>query len=105
MSNKVLQIDFDNVIHRARWGFQKGEIYDEPSEGAEFTLNKLHDQGYELVILTSRPESDYPNIEAWLGKYNFPPMRITNRKEPARAYIDNRAIRFTNWADMAFYFL
>jgi len=105
MTNKIICIDFDGVIHKAGVGSKPGRpIYDEPTEGAVFTLRNLAKE-FELVVLTSRPKEDFKKIEEWLHSYGFPIMRITNVKPNARAYIDDRAIRFTTWSDIVHYFL
>ena len=101
---KRLSIDFDGTIHKSSEGFKDGKLYDIPAEGSVFTLNNLTKE-YEVVILTSRDSKDFPKIRRWLKKYGFPKMKITNRKSPSSAYIDNRAVRFISWADIAYYFL
>lgn len=100
----TLCIDFDGVIHKASKGYVEGKIYDPPTEGSVFTLNNLA-RRYNLVVLTARPPEDFPKIKKWLKKYSFPEMEVTNTKPKARAYIDDRAVRFTSWPDIVHYFL
>jgi len=102
---KTLLIDFDNVIHKAGEGYKTGDIYDGPVKGAVFTLNKLISAGYDPKIFTAREQSEWPKIRTWLRDNGFPKLVITNKKTPALAYIDNRAIRFISWSDIASYFL
>lgn len=105
-NHKRICIDFDGVIHRYGKGWGDGTAYDEPMEGALYAMKKLADQGYELVIFSTRPAAQ---IMEWLHKWwpegngEFP--LVTNEKLPAIAYIDDRAIRFTNWSDISRYFL
>lgn len=104
--NKKILIDFDGVIHKASRGYQEGVIYDEPTPNCVYSINNLINQGYEVVIFTARTEGDYPNIIKWLKDYGFPELDITNVKpQDALCFIDDRAIRFTNWSDIVKYFI
>lgn len=107
---KTIAIDFDGVVHKYSKGWQDGEIYDEPVEGALKAMVELYNKDYEIVIFTTREEDG--SINRWIAeqyhKY-FPnqeifAFRVTNKKPPAIAYIDDRGIRFTNWKDMLNYF-
>jgi hypothetical protein len=89
-----LLVDFDKVIHRYSRGWADGTAYDPPMPGAKGGLYILEEQGYEIVIFSTRPAAQ---ILEWLRKYDFPRYRVTNIKEPAVAILDDRAIRFTNW--------
>ncbi len=112
---RVIAIDFDGPIHKYREGWKDGSIYDEPVEGAIAALQKLIDDGYEVVIFTARanePEHKDAVIN-WLtdqmknqgyGSYGFP-FKVTAQKPNAIAYIDDRGIRFTDWPDMLKYFI
>lgn len=119
-AKKTIAIDFDGVIHAYTQGWQGGAIYDEPVEGALEALIKLVHEGYRIVIFTTRlnteafPENDAQMlmIRTWLVRQleqrdlsSDPfPFHIASQKPPAIAYIDDRAIRFTNWPDMVKYF-
>ena len=107
---KTIAIDFDGVVHKYSKGWQDGEIYDEPVEGALRGLLELCMKGYKIVIFTTR--EDTTSIKEWIHRkydFYFPNQEIfefevTNKKPPAIAYIDDRGIRFTNWKDMLNYF-
>ena len=103
MKNKTLATDFDGVLHRYSRGWYDGSIYDVPMEGAVDFTTKLTNEGWKLIVFTTRKEIE--QIKLWLKKYNFPDMEVTNTKPIATAYIDDRAIRFTNWQDVARYFI
>lgn len=95
---KTLVIDFDGVIHEYSEGWEDGSIYDPPVEGARENLKKLATQ-YELVIHTTRENKQ--EIKRWLKIYGFDmPLKIVTGKPRGIAYIDDRAVRFTNWRDI-----
>lgn len=94
---RELAIDFDGVVHRYSKGWQGGEIYDVPMEGIENALKELREQ-YSLTLFTARDEIE--PVISWLGRYRLKGYfdNVTNVKPPkALAYIDDKAIRFSNW--------
>ncbi len=101
---RTLAVDFDGVLHQYSRGWQNGELYDPPVLGSQAALEELIDRGYQIVIYTTRAETeeDIEEIREWLRLEGFVcwNCEITNRKPPAIAYIDDRAVRFTNWTDM-----
>lgn len=112
---KTIAIDFDGVIHRYSEGWEDGSIYDEPIEGAREAIRRLKRKGFKIVIFTTRlnPKFNeinegvrncYQDIYNWLKKHLIEFDELTNNKPPAIAYIDDRAIRFTNWKDILNYF-
>jgi len=102
----TLSIDFDGVIHKYSKGWQDGEIYDEPIERSFETLQRLYLDGFKIVISTARTELE--PVKAWWNKWyriKFPnsemfPVEITNTKPVAIAYVDDRAVRFTDWDEV-----
>lgn len=108
MTDKTIAIDFDGVIHRYAKGWHDGTTYDEPMAGAFDALIKLS-KNYKIVIFSARPVEQ---IRRWMNEWwrkekhgvSTPPYEITNIKPTAFAYIDDRAIRFTNWRDIINYF-
>jgi len=117
MKQRVVCIDFDGVIHRYSKGWQDGSIYDPPMDGAKEELKRLISKDYRVVILTTRlnPEvNDDTNLEKnkmtkWLADNDFHEGThyhdITAIKPVAGVYIDDRALRFTNWKDISKYLL
>jgi hypothetical protein len=94
---RTLAIDFDGVLHAYSKGWQDGTIYDRPLFFAVEALRRLRLWGYTLVIFTAR--KDTQAVKEWLAANDFPTdIEVTNVKPPAWAYIDDRAIRFENWA-------
>ncbi len=103
-----LLIDFDRVIHKYSQGFKDGSIYDDPVPGAIEALKKLQEAGYEVIVFTAKSQLGQKRnkaIKKWLEKYGLKNIKVTSTKLSARAYIDDRAIRFTNWRDILSYFI
>jgi len=108
----TVAVDFDGVIHTYDRGWQDGSIYGEFMPGAVEGLTRLM-QRYAVFIHTSRKprqvarwierNSGYgiecttrvPRKGFWTERGY---LLVTNRKLPAVAYIDDRGIRFHNWA-------
>lgn len=94
----TLAIDFDGVLHKYSKGYHDGTLYDDPIEGALDAIKTLLESGYSLVIYTARRNLE--DVQKWLQDWGFPPLEVTNNKPHAVAYIDDRAVRFTNWNDI-----
>lgn len=103
--NNLIQIDLDGVIHSCHEGYGTGELYGHLVDGADSTINNLLKNGYQVEILTARVYEEWPMVKKWLAGFGLDHLEVTNVKKPARAYIDDRAIRFTSWNDVARYFL
>lgn len=114
---KTIAIDFDGVIHKYSRGWADGTIYDKPMEGAKTAMAQLVKKGFKVIIFTTRLSTRYSGKEEyiiieemfeWLEKYGFKQEihfhDMTCEKPPAMVYIDDRAIRFTNWRDILNYF-
>lgn len=100
---KQIAIDFDGVLHKNSRGWQNGEIYDPPMEGALDAVNVLRKKGFKIVVFTAR--EDLQKVAYWLVLHGFGGFEVTNKKpQRAIAFIDDRAIRFTNWRDILNYF-
>ncbi len=104
MSKRTISVDFDGVLHKYSRGWQDGAIYDDPVDGAVAAMHKLSER-FTLVVHSTRSLTQEKEIRAWLLRHDFPVMEITAEKRPSIAYIDDRAIRFTNWDDTRKYFL
>lgn len=105
----TVAVDFDGVIHAYSKGWQDGTIYDPPLPGALDGLRSLMER-YAVFIHTTREPMQ---VARWLHEHGFDctpdpgglefwnevggPLLITQRKLPAIAYIDDRAIRFESW--------
>ena len=103
----TIAIDFDGVIHKNSKGFHDGTIYDEPIEGVKKGLEYLS-KSYKLVIYSCKANPNRPLIDGetgidliwgWLQRWNLHGYieDITYTKPNAKYYIDDKAVRFTNW--------
>ena len=98
-----IAIDFDGVIcHRVGIPTVMNKE-DRPVDGALHAIDLLLKMKYQLWVFTSNP--DLHEVRAWLKRNDFPELEVTNIKKPAHVYIDDRAIRFTNWQDIRKYFV
>ncbi len=108
----TIAVDFDGVIHTYSRGWQDGTIYDPPIPGALEGLRTLMARDAVFVFTSRNTEQ----VADWLfehGEFNItwePPgeaicefwnvrdrILVTNRKLPATAYLDDRAVRFVDW--------
>jgi hydroxymethylpyrimidine pyrophosphatase-like HAD family hydrolase len=92
-----IAIDFDSTLCDKEW---------KPIKDSQVAVSLLQESGHVLYICTSRKSKHWPKMRRWLKENDFPLLRITNKKElETVAYIDDRAIRFTNWNDIRKYFI
>jgi hypothetical protein len=107
-------IDFDGVIHNDYKGFGDGTIYGDILPGALEAIKNLSNK-YDIIIFTAKAKPDRPLIDGktgtqlvieWLEKYNLLQYikEVTSEKPRALTYIDDKAIRFTNWNDVLIQF-
>lgn len=115
----TVAVDFDGVLHSYDKGWHDGSIYGDWVPGADAALTQLM-QRYAVFIHTTRdPKQVARWIErqtgygvecttrvprTWYGRrkpfWNTRGLLlVTDRKLAAIAYIDDRAVRFTNWHD------
>ena len=62
-------------------------------------LRRAVDKGFKNVVHTSRPWTDYENIEGWLRYYGIPFKEIQCGKPLYYRYIDDRAVTAIEEAD------
>ena len=105
-----IALDFDGVLHEYSQGYNNGRLgdnmngWDPMIPGARTAVERMISKGFEVYVLTARDPEQWPAIYEWLAAHRFPPnIEITNIKKPAFIYVDDRAIRFTNWYDIGKY--
>lgn len=110
----TISVDFDVPVHTYDRGWQDGSIYGDETPGAFRALRDL--MAIDAVFIhTTRPAAQ---VAEWLrARGGFETIAddgtlelefwnrrgallVTNRKYPAHAYIDDRAVPFTgDWGD------
>ena len=96
---KTVVFDFDGVIHSYKSGWKgKTIIPDPPVDGIVEALKEIHENGYEIIVVSTRsatPEG-IKSVWAYLSHIGASPYvdNVTTEKPPAIVYIDDRAICF-----------
>lgn len=95
---KRVCVDFDGVLNEYKGYNGPAKLY-EPKKGVKEFLKKLSEQ-YNVVVFTARP---LEQVVDWLVKYGLLGFihKVTDVKEPAMVYLDDRAVRFDNDFDKA----
>ena len=122
-ARKRILIDFDGVIHKNdHWNWNDGKCTGPAIPGAKEAIFNLSRMGWEIVVFTARSSESIANdVCPWLEHNSIVVVkhdahmrlsslgymycgcdrpRVTNIKEPAQFYVDDRAYRFTNWDDV-----
>lgn len=114
---QTVAVDFDGVLHSYERGWADGSIYGDWKPGAVAALSQLTQQYAAFIHTTRNPKQVARWIErtsgyafecttrlprTWWGRrkpfWNTQGLLlVTDRKLPAIAYIDDRAIRFEDW--------
>lgn len=112
-AKRRIAIDFDETL--VHWGAL--DELPEWKDGADEALTWFLQNGFEVIILTSRASRTWwvqhcmatdEDIEAFglaqlsivhasLSQHGFQGLLVTSEKLPCLYYIDDRAIRFTDW--------
>jgi len=99
LHKQTLAVDFDDTIAHENEDRSIGE----PEDGVKEALTKLKEDGYVIEIYSARANDDKgaDEIKQWLDAHEIPYDSILNIEKPiATHYIDNRAIKYTNWKDV-----
>jgi hypothetical protein len=91
-SRPTICVDLDGVLNTFdEW--RGPDYFHPPRDGAREFLAGLHDSGYRIVVFTVRW---HEWVSAWLAEHGLNRYvdEVTDRKPPAHAYIDDRAVCF-----------
>jgi hypothetical protein len=94
---KTIMVDLDGVLCTE-------EVFSErplaaPIAGAREALQKLRAAGCIVVIYTARGWGEYRVAKHWLDEHGFEYDGLHMGKPVADVWVDDRAVRFTNWPD------
>ncbi len=94
---KVALVDLDGVLCTEEVFLERPLA--EPIAGAAEALRKLRAAGYVVVIYTARGWGEYRVAKRWLADHGFEYDGLQMGKPVADVWIDDRAVRFTNWEE------
>lgn len=94
-----IAIDFDGVLID-RQGIKRDDGFDMPPIKDAVDAVKYLNGKFDCYICTARQSHEWLRIKRWMKHWGFPVMKVTNKKQPSTfIYLDDRAVRFTNWLD------
>jgi hypothetical protein len=90
--NPTVCVDLNGVLDFYQ-GWQGSDHWDPPRPGAFEFLEELSARGFRVVIFSTK---DPKGVDAWLRSHGLAEYvaEVTDRKVPAVAYVDDRAVRF-----------
>lgn len=94
----ILAVDFDDVLCDSR-NVKPGYRMGLPVPGAVDAMQRLRDDGHELIVHTVRAVADVKHVADWLRFFAMPFDDVTGIKPNATWFIDDRALHFDNWPD------
>lgn len=101
---KRVVFDFDGVIHSYTSGWKGEEVIpDPPVKGIDKAIQEIYEAGYQIVVCSTRccDTLGRQAVIKYLKKHDLWKYveLVTDKKVPAVAYIDDRAIRFDGHPD------
>lgn len=103
---RTIAIDFDGVISDYSKGFIAADKFGDILPGAKESIDKLHNDGWYIIINTCRDRLDavkkfLNDNKVYFDKINenadFAPKDVSPKKILADVYLDDRGVRFTDW--------
>lgn len=96
-----IAVDFDNVLYAYDGRWAGGTLHLAPVEGAVAAMQQMAAQGHTLLIFSTRGwlKAHRARMAAWLDAHAIPYHVVARTKPNADIYIDDKALRFTNWGD------
>jgi ribonucleotide monophosphatase NagD (HAD superfamily) len=93
---KTIMIDLDGVLCTEEQFFNRPLA--EPIDGAQEAVRRLRAAGHTVVIYTARGWGEYKVTQHWLETHGFEYDGLHMGKPIADVWIDDRAVRFEDWA-------
>ena len=90
LEKNIVSIDFDGVLSIYD-GWKGGDVLGDPIKGAKEFILMIKHSGFTPVIFTTRKPKI---IKAWLKKFGFLDIEVSNVKYPSVVYIDDRCVKF-----------
>jgi len=97
---RIIAIDFDGVIHDHKHPLE-GRRMGAPIKGAQDSLKRLRGLGHTIIVFSTwGDEKGQKTIADFMNYYSLPFDKITNIKPKADFYVDDHAVKFTNWPEI-----
>jgi len=93
----TIMVDLDGVICTEERTFERALA--QPIDGAREALQQLKAAGHTIIVYTGRGWPEYRMTRQWLDDHGMVYDAIHMAKPIAHVWIDDRAVRFTDWAD------
>jgi ribonucleotide monophosphatase NagD (HAD superfamily) len=94
---KTIMVDLDGVLCTEEVFLERPLAA--PIAGAREALQKLRAAGYVVVVYTARTWGEFRVTKQWLDSHGFEYDGLHMGKPVADLWIDDRAVRFKNWAE------
>lgn len=94
---KTIMVDLDGVICTEELFHDRPLA--QPIAGAREALRDLRAAGHTVIIYTARGWSEHRVTRHWLEQHGIEYDGLHMGKPVADVWIDDRAVRFTNWPD------
>ena len=92
----ILAIDLDGTVCTINSDYSQCE----PLPGSLGASKTLQARGFSIYLHTGRHINNARVTQAWLDRFEVPHDLVVFGKPPARIYLDDRGMRFTNWDDV-----
>jgi len=92
---KTIMVDLDGVICTEERTFERPLA--QPVPGAREALARLKAAGHTVIVYTGRNWPEYRVTKKWLDDHGFAYDALEMGKPIADVWIDDRAIRFSDW--------
>jgi histidinol phosphatase-like enzyme len=94
-----LIIDLDGTICTEEKTYSRSMA--KPMPGAIETVNRLYDEGHTILIYSARTWMEFEMTTHWLQTNGIKYHQLIMGKPIGDAWIDDRAISFTGWENVA----
>lgn len=84
-------VDLDGVLARDVWPERR--VVGEPIPAGVELIRRYAEQGYSIIVHTSRPPTDRELIWDWVLEHDLPVDRVVTGKPVGCLYVDDRAYR------------
>ncbi len=95
---KTIMVDLDGVLCTEEKFLERPLA--QPLDGARDALRQLRAAGHTVVVYTARSWGEYKVTKKWLDDHGFEYDGLHMGKPVADVWIDDRALRFTDWAEV-----